>query len=158
MNPSWIAALIAMPDREEASIAFGNAFIAAPAAERAAVHAAWPFGVEWTWPSPWRLACTRGERGTPHERILASLVLIALDSREDYRENILMHATVYNSCRLAGLDADAIFSMVAAVLPGPAAASLEEFVAREPQDKAMGAFALETRLSVDGEVEIRPNW
>ncbi len=158
MTPSWMAALLAMQDRESASIALGGAFLAAPPAERTAVRAGWPFGAEWPWPSQWRLACTRGERGTPHERIVASLVLMVLEAPLDEREGVLMLAVVYHGSLLAGLDPDAIFSMVAAAAPAPAAAALKAFVARSAPDKAMAAFALEVRTNADGEQELHADW
>ena len=157
MNPSWMAALLTMQDRESASIALGGAFLAAPLAERAAVQAVWPFGVEWIWPSQWRLACTKGERGTPRERIVASLVLMVLEAPLDEREGVLMLAVVYHGSLLAGLDPDAIFSMVAAAAP-TAAAALNGFAARSAPDKAMAAFGLDVRTNADGEQELHADW
>jgi hypothetical protein len=157
-KPAWMDSLVRMPDRLAASIALGAAFAAASPAERADVCAGWNFGVDWEFPSPWRLACVTGESGSPQERIVASLILNALGNSSDSREEILLYGVPYNACALAGLDGDALLLRVAATLPGRAAKSLRAFVARAPKDKALGAFRLVTSAVSLGEVEIRPNW
>lgn len=158
MKPAWLDALIEMPDRLAASIELGMAFVSAAAAERAAVCVGWGFGVDWEYPSPWRLACTKGEQGSPHERIVATLVLNGLENRSDSREEVLLFCVAYNACALAGLDADALLSTVARSLPDRAALALRDFVRRSPRDKALEAFLLVKKPNADGEIEIRPTW
>ncbi len=158
MKPAWLDPLIEMPDRLAASIELGLAFVSASAADRAAVFAGWGFGADWEYPSPWRLACTTGEQGSPHERIVATLVLNGLENRSDSREEVLLFCVAYNACALAGLDADALLSTVARSLPDRAARALRDFVGRSPRDKALEAFLLVKKPNADGEMEIRPTW
>lgn len=146
-----------MPDRVAASLAFASAFMSATAEDRATIVWKWNFGVEWAYPSPWRLACTKGEQGSPEQRIVASLVLTGLDTREDSREEIVSLGTAYNACVLAGLDPDAIFLRVAAALPERAASSLRNFAARLPEEKSLKAFLMALK-TVDGESELYSTW
>jgi hypothetical protein len=156
VTPPWIEPLTKMTDRLAASLALGSAWIKASEADCLAVGMGWNYGVQWEYPSPWRLACTKGERGTPYDRIVATMVLAALDRHGDSREELILYSLAYNACLLAHLDGDAVLATVSAKLPGPAAASLCAFLARVPEDKALSAFGLTTVLSADAETEIRP--
>jgi hypothetical protein len=158
VKPAWLDPLIKMSDRLAASIELGSAFVSASPTDRAAVAAGWGFGVDWEYPSPWRLACTKGEQGSPQQRIVATLVLNGLESRNDSREELLVFCVAYNAGALAGLDADALLSTVARSLPDRAARALRDFVGRSPRDKALEAFLLVKQPNAHGEIEIRPTW
>jgi len=152
MEPAWLKALIEMADRAAASVELGVAFLAASQEDRDRIRLGWNFGTEWQYPTPWRLACTTGELGSPYQRIVASLVLAGLEGREDVPEQIVSHSVAWHSCLLAGLDARATFSAVAAALPIAAATQLSGFANRQAADQAMEAFGLVNSLTVDGEV------
>jgi hypothetical protein len=154
MKPTWIEPLVAAPDRLDAALTLASRFISAPLEDRVAIAQAWSYGVEWAYPSPWRLACQKMEQGSSTDRIVATLVLNALDTLADSREEIMLFAVVHNSCALCGLDADRVFEEVAAVLPERAAIAARTFAARPADLKSLEAFLL-TVSNVDGEPEIR---
>lgn len=155
LNSANLSALAAMADRMGASLKFGAAWIASSSEQRAEVISKWPHGAEWEYPSPWRLACRMGEQGEPRERIIAALVLSAVESKEDPRDDIIAHCVVYHSCLIAGLDPDEIFSLVASTLPLSTATRLRVFLRRSAEDRALSSFFLEQRVDQNGEVELR---
>jgi hypothetical protein len=156
--PTWVEPLTELRDRAAAGRALAARFVAAPPGERAWIASRWPMGVVWEYPTPWRLACVRGEMGSPRERIVTSLVLNALDRREASREETLLLCVAYNAAGLAGMDADALFSEVAMALLPEAAHELRTFAARPPDDKTLSAFDLDAVGVPGGDVEIRPHW
>jgi len=85
-------------------------------------------------------------------------VLNALEDRTAAREETILHCVAYNSCKIAGIAPDALLLEVAETLPADKGTSLKAFVARDAQDQSLESFLLETKLSPDGELEIRPTW
>jgi len=158
MESAWIKPLLDMVDRTAASVGFGTAFIKASEEDRSRIRRGWNFGAEWKYPTPSRLACVKGEVGSPHERIVASLVLDGLESSEDVRDQTISYCVAWHSCLLAGLSPQAIFFSVATAMLEPIAGQLKEFAARTAADQAMEAFGLVKRSTVDGEVEIHVDW
>ncbi len=156
MIPECMRELVGMRDRQAAAIKLGQAFLAGTAEAREAVVRGWPFDQDWDYPSPWRLACVRGEVSSPQERLVALLVLNGLENKENPREQLSVFCIAYHSCKLVGLDPEAVFVVVADVLSPAAAEQLTAFLAREPADKALEAFFLEERPVEGGETEIRP--
>jgi hypothetical protein len=154
MEPSWIEPLISMKDRQAAVVALGRAYLAASDIERQAVIAGWDFGVGWDYPTPTRLACRVNETSSPRDRIIASLVLDSLQTDMSSREAIVALCHTYHSCRLAGLDADAIFFEVAKALPADAARALVSFANRREENKALEKFAGFRVRTADGETEV----
>lgn len=154
MKPAWLESLIKMQDRSLASIKLAETFMKASSQERAVIIAGWDFNVEWQYPSPCRLACMQGELATPKERIIASLILFALDSYYEYYDQILFLSIVHHSCYIAGLDPHEIFAEVATALKIPAASIMLAFDARDESQKSMQEFMLVPIQSIAGETEI----
>jgi hypothetical protein len=154
MEPSWIEPLISMKDRQAAAVALGRAYLAASDIERQAVIAGWDFGVGWDYPAPTRLACRANETSSPRDRIIACLVLNSLVMDMSSRDAIVALCQVYHSCRLAGLDADAIFFEVAKAVPAEAARALVSFAKRREENKVLEKFLGFLVPTVDGETEV----
>ena len=153
--PAWAERARQRTDRLAGTIEFANAFVQAPADERAAAVQGWDFGVKWPYPSVARLARRSGEPASPEQRIIAALVLSALENREDARDQTIFLSNAYRSAELAGLDADQLFARVADALPEALGAPLQQFRRRDPADRALRAFGLQEVRTADGEIEIR---
>ena len=159
MLPQWIDSLVTEPDRELAVVELGAAFLNASAEERQILLAGWNFGVHWPYPNGERLSCQRRERTTPRERIVASLVLDALEGAwKNWPEFVVGLAHSYRSAELAGLDPRQLFTTVAAQMPEPMADELQKFLARPAADRAPAAFNIKERSNAEGEVEAYVDW
>jgi hypothetical protein len=152
--PDWITELARDADREGAVVRLGTRFLAATDAERAAVYEGWPFGAKWPYPKLLRLACGNGEKFSPRERIVASLVLDSLEGVFGTREHLIALSAKYRSCELAGLSPVAVFESVGAVLLDSHSKALSSFLRRTPDQRATSAFGLVETLNPDGEIEI----
>lgn len=155
MNPNSIVQLVSMEDRLAASVKLGSVWISSTDEERAKIIQGWPHDVEWPYPSPWRLACTREETGQPRDRIVASLVLNGIESTEEARDQAFFHCVAYHGCLLSSLDPNELFTSVARTLPRSPADALHCFLKRSPEDQALDAFLLEKHVDRLGETELR---
>lgn len=142
------------PDRAAASVKLGAAFVDGTPDERFSVFEQWPFGVEWAYPTLSRLACVRGEKYPPGDRIIASLVLDALEGVLETRENLVALSATYRSCELASVSPAELFGLVADALPFELGQSLRDFLLRRPEERALAEFLLVERANEDGEIEI----
>lgn len=156
-NPSF-RRLLTLTDRLAASVEFLRFFETATATERDELSRGWPFDVSWPYPSPWRLSCRQGERWSPEDRILTTLVLAGLNHPRDAREAQILFCVVYNSCLLASLSPEELFKRAAALLPKKAATDLLSFLSRDPEDRSLDSFLLEAVTNEFGERELRPTW
>lgn len=154
VSPPFMAPLIALPDREAATIAFAQAFFTASPQERALVLERWGYGAQWPYASAARLGCRKGERFSPEQRIPANMLLNGIENREAARDQLIVCCLYHHSCLHAGMDPRATFARVAAVLPEPAAQRLLGFERRAPDDQRLEEFGLEARRDANGEVEI----
>lgn len=152
--------LIEMEDRLEAYYMLVDVYCSATDDIRRDLIAQWNFNVPWKYPNPSRLACNAGETHTPNEKITASLVYYSLNSGTGQieKEDIIGLAVIYNSCILAGLDADKIFRLVASISFGDVPKFLTDFIKRTPDDKEMDAFWLVANKNSDDEFEITIDW
>ena len=154
MPPDWLRDLAADPDRQGAAVRLGAEFLAAPAAERAVVAAGWDFGVPWPYPRASRLACVTGERFSPRERIVSSLVLDSLYGEFGKREHLISLSHTLRSCELVGLSPAEVLHSVGEALPDAHAALLLSFLGRPPEQRAAAIFGLVEIPNDDGEIEI----
>ena len=153
-NIAWLRELLDEKDREFAVATLGKAFLRASPSERQMVAEGWDFGNDWPYPSPERLACVRGERFSPRDRIVASLVLDFLEGACGPREHLIALSATSRSCELAALSPEAVFETVAAALPVDEAEDLRAFCRRPVEDRHPRAFDLHESRNLDGEVEI----
>ena len=156
-----LEAILANPDRLAAYYDLVALFISGNEYDRLNIITLWDFGVVWQYPNQFRLACAVGETRPCRERIVASLAyqaIAAAESTYTSREDIMDLAIIHNSCRLADLDAEAIFRQVAAIAVDRIAKTLNDFRQRRPEDKSMEAFGLKAVKNADGEMEIVPPW
>jgi hypothetical protein len=158
MNPEWLESLLIMPDRTSASVAFSRAYVGASLEQKLALRAGWPFGRQWEYPTPSRLACAEGEDTSSYERIVTVLVLLSLETTEDVREHLVAYAVVWHSCLAAGLDPHTTFVAISHSLLDPTASQLRAFAERAPADQSMEAFGLTSRRTARGEIEINVTW
>jgi hypothetical protein len=152
-----LVAILNMPDRLLAYYELVNVYAAGPERVRRDIIEGWDYGVEWQYPNPHRIACSKTESAPPKEQALASLIYYAVASAvpmRDIRDMLVGLAVVYNAGRLAGLDVDRIFEDAAAVSPGGVRTELQRFVRRSDHDKSLEAFRLSVKLTADGEKEI----
>ncbi len=154
----WLQKLIVEEDRESATNALGSLFLSATDDERETVFCGWDFDVEWPYPTGARLACTKGERYSPGERIVSSLVLEWLEGLFGTREHLIDLCATYRQCELAGISPSEVFESVAVALPPAEADELRAFLRRSAEDRALTDFWLVERVNEDGEVEIHPDW
>ncbi len=157
-TPSWLEPLTIEANRDAAVITLAESFMRASDEDRKTAAAGWDYGAEWPYPATSRLSCHTGERSSPRERILASLVLDVLGRVLGSRESIIGLAMVFRSCELAGLDPFDVFASVAAASPPDQAEALATFAAREPEDRAMSEFFVKEVTNADGETELIFKW
>jgi hypothetical protein len=114
----------------------------------------------WELPNIFRLACSKNEYGSSLKRINAQLVYFSFQefSKDNYREDLIAAAVIYQSCILIGLNPDAIFEKVASISTPMAKDFLIDFINRNEQDKSLSAFYLTVKENSDGEFEIKPSW
>jgi hypothetical protein len=153
---SRIKPIVELPDREDAYYRLVSLYVEGPEQLREEIRSKWDFGVDWTYPDQTRLACSKNEKRSIQERIMASLVYDAIEDlrQEGYREKLVALAVIYQSCIAAGLDPEEEFEKVASISSPRTALFLKEFIERDPEDKSMKAFMLTRKINSDGEIEI----
>jgi hypothetical protein len=152
--------IIKLQDREEAYHNLAVLYIRGPEQVREQIRKNWDYGVEWVYPDPRRLACSKNEKRSCRERILASLVYDAIEDfrEEGPRDKLVALSVIYHSCIEAGLNPQEEFESVASISSEKVANYFREFIQRNPEDKSKEAFMLKTKKNSDGETEILPSW
>ena len=152
--------IIKNQDREEAYYQLVSLYFKGPEQIREQIRKNWDYGVEWIFPNQRRLACTKDEKHSSHERILASLAYDAIEDfqKEDVHEKLVALSVVYHSCIEAGLNANDEFESIAAISSERVATFFRDFIQRNHEDKSKEAFMLTTKINSDDETEIFPSW
>jgi len=101
--------IIKLHNREEAFYNLVTLYIRGPEQIREQIRKDWDYGVEWIYPDTKRLACSKHEKRSSRERILASLVYDAIENfrEEDPRDKLVAISVIYHSCIEAGLNPQA---------------------------------------------------
>jgi hypothetical protein len=83
--------IIKLQDRKEAYHELAALYIKGPEKVREQIRKDWDYGVEWIYPDLRRLACSKNEKRSSRERILASLVYDAIENfrEESHREKLV---------------------------------------------------------------------
>lgn len=133
-----------------------NLFIAQQKLGRIEIINGWDFSREWDFPNPFTLACSIGHKWTCRERILASLIydIFAYQDKIDFRDTLMGWAVNYHSCIFTKISPKEIFHEVADMAQPELADKLKNFIARNYEDKSMGAFFLKAVLNENEEYEI----
>jgi hypothetical protein len=155
LNPN-IEEIITDPDRAEAYYRLASLYMQGPDEIREQIRQGWDFGLDWIYPNPTKLACSKNESHSCYEKILASLVYNSINDLRvrDLRDELIDIAITYHSCLAAGFDPREIFEKVASVSSLKTAQFLRDFINREPEDKSLEAFMLTKQKNVDGEFEV----
>lgn len=153
-HPDWLVQLLEMEDRHRAVVELSQLVLRGTPMQRSEVRRGWPFGAEWPYPTPSRLACVIREAHSPRERLVASLILDSLEGVWGTREHQVAQCLSFHSALLAGLVPADVFKEVApAILPNEAA-ELDAFLQREPAEQTLAAFGLVATRNAEGETEI----
>ncbi len=152
--------IIKLTDREDAYFQLVMLFLQGPDQVREQIRLRWDFGVEWIYPNQRRLACSKNEKRSSQERIMASLVYDAIEDlqQEDPKEKLIALTVIYHSCIAAGLDPEKEFERVASISTTKTANFLMDFIKRNPEDKSLDAFMIVSEQNSEGETEIFPSW
>jgi hypothetical protein len=152
--------IIKLQDREEAYHNLVALYIRGPEQVRENIRKSWDYGVEWVYPNPRRLSCSKNEKRSSRERILASLVYDAIEDfrGEGPRDKLVALSVIYHSCIEAGLNPQEEFESIASISSEKVANFFREFIQRNLEDKSKEAFMLTIKKNSDGETEIFPSW
>ena len=150
-----VAELIAMKDRRRAFMELASWFQRCNETDRMEIVAGWPFGVEWQYPSPWKLAWPDGTNESSEERIMALLTYYCIEGvGPDNRDAVFAFAIIHNAAILAGLDPDALFAKARALAHSKVAIAIDSFVRMPAEEKGMGAFMLKVVRGPDGQPQL----
>lgn len=152
--------IIECSDREDAYFKLAATYLNSPGELRKQIRTNWDYGVKWIYPNQRRLACSKNEKRSRQERILASLVYDSIEDLRDgdLRDRLVGISVIYHSCIEAGLNPEEEFEKVASISSEKTAIFLRNFIHRKPEDKSKEAFMLKTAKNSDGETEICPFW
>jgi hypothetical protein len=152
--------IIKLSDREEAYYQLVGIFIKGPEQVREQIRNDWDYGVDWIYPNQRRLSCSKNEKRSSKERIIASLVYDAIENfrQEDFKDKLVAISVIYHSCIEAGFNPKDEFEFVASIASEKVARFLRDFLLRKKEDKSLEAFMLTTVKNLDGETEIFPSW
>jgi hypothetical protein len=152
--------IIKLSDREKAYHELAVLYIKGPEQIREQIRKNWDYGVEWILPDTRRLACSKNEKRSSRERILASLVYDAIENfrEEDPRDKLVVLSVIYHSCLEVGLNPQNEFESIASISSEKVAIFFRDFIQRNPKNRSKEAFMLTTKKNSDGEIEIFPSW
>ena len=159
-NIQKINEIIGLSDREEAYYKLVDLYIKCSPQEREQIRKDWDYGVKWIYPNPRRLACSKNEKRSCRERILASLLYDSIQNLRygDIRESLIGLAMLYHSCIIAKLNPREEFEYVASISSPQVEEFFLGFINRKPNEKSMKAFCLATKINSDGETELLAPW
>lgn len=144
-----------MENREDAYMELSRCFFQGTDVDRKAIREGWDFGVEWEYPNQFALCGNQNQKGTPAERIYASLLYYSLSGEKgDPRDVLFAYAVIYNSCKMLKMNPDDAFQKVASYSSRKVADSLNAFLHRSEQDKSLDEFMLKIRNDEFGEPEL----
>lgn len=147
-----ISEIVAMKDRRRAFMELADWFRNCSEADRAAIVAGWPFGAEWQFPSPWKLAWPDGSGDSSEERILALLTYYCIEGvGPDRRDSVFAFAVIYHAAIVAGLNPQMLFEEAKAVADSEVKLAIDAFIRMSAEEKSMDAFMLKVVRGPDGE-------
>lgn len=149
-----IEKIVHMDDRDAAFMRLAKLYLSADENTRSEIRMSWDYGVKWVFQNPFRNACSIGEKYTPKDKILASLVYDSIENSNTEREHIVGNAIDYHSCLFANLDPNELFRLVAAASTPMVAERLISFIERPDKLKSLTAFCLTPQKDNNGEWEI----
>ena len=153
-NPDELQDILSTPDRAEAIYRLLALLEDSPPEFRQVVVEGWDFGARWEYPAVERLACSRGERHLPRERIAAVLLAEALPAAPvDERDRTVNFVFLHHACLAAGLSPREVFHHVADMVGRNRGEPLREFAARGESKKRLKDFLITRTVNPDGESE-----
>ena len=108
----------------------------------------------WDCPDIDQIVWSPREKRNAEERAKAFLLYCDLQ-KVTRPHKMIAYATIYNGCRLADLDANAVFETVAMRSEKKVAASLRRFLRRPEKRKSMAAFRLQVVDTSEGSRIVR---
>lgn len=158
-NMEQIDIILNNPDREAAYFDLVKLYLQSNEEARQEIRDDWAYGEKWRYPKSYRLACSVGEKYSPKEKLIASLVYHVIENTEiTHREQLIDLAIVYQSCLLADLDPSNIFKKIAEIATPNVAKRLKDFVARDEESKSLKAFYLAVHIDEHGDKELHMKW
>jgi hypothetical protein len=149
---SSIPELIALKDRRRAFMELAGWFWTCGVSDRAAIVSGWPFGSEWEYPSPWKLAWPDGSGDSSEDRMMALLAYYCIaGTGPDSRDVVVAFAIIHNAAILAGLDPQVLFARARAIAEPNVAKVIDSFMQMPADEKSMDAFMLKVVRDADGQ-------
>lgn len=94
---------------------------------------------------------TLGVREQSRQRLLEGLVALVIEGyKEDFRDNIINVAPLYDAALKINVDPQALFNEAAAYLSNAPAQDIIEFPQREPYERSLAAMGYKESSDADG--------
>ncbi len=139
-----------MEDRAEAFLELSRWYYSGTDADRETIRSVWDFGLAWDYPDREHIVWSRRDTETSQDRAKAFLLYCDLTNALATRDRMMAYATIYNGCKLVGLDPDVVMERVAQCAQGVEAASLRRFLRRPEKRKSLEAFKLKVVETREG--------
>lgn len=146
--------LINLEDREDAYMRLVDLYLNTTEHIRSMIRINWDFNTKWIYQNPFKLACSVGERYTPRQKIISSLIYDAIEDAETTREHIIGNAIDYHSCILSDINPVELFTLAAKASTQRVSMRFIEFINRKEKDRSLNAFNLRPIKNANCEWEI----
>jgi hypothetical protein len=130
----------------------------ATAEQRDFIRGQWDFGCRWHIPRDDTLTIAAADPVPARGRVREALLYHSIENaRVDYRDNLMSICPIYHSAVRLGLDAEGLFSEVAALSAPEMADLLRGWLRRQPENQSLGAFGQRETLVPEGaRIEVIP--
>jgi hypothetical protein len=142
--------ILQLASNKEAFFKLCDLYVIASDKQRKEIRQNYFFERDWEAPDHHSLAAHLPGEPDREARIRASLILLSFSASDDFRDNLVTVAVLWNSLKDMGKDADAWFGYFAELSSAQAASAMTNFAARRAEEKELEKWGYQREITEQG--------
>jgi hypothetical protein len=145
-----IQQILQLASDKDAFFKLCDLYLIASNKQRKVIRQNYFFERDWEAPDYLSLAAHLPEESDREARIRASLLLLSFSASDDFRDNLVTVAVLWNSLKDTGKDADAWLRYFADISSAQAVSAMTDFAARRAEEKELEKWGYKREVTEQG--------